>query len=224
MSWEQILKLEDFSAQRDENTKRLRELLGEDLKDAEFSQALDNFKNKWNTLKPEIDKAYNTLWNYAAKNTYSKGWNHKPAKPNPPYSSPAQFFHFLKRFFDVRRYGRKAHTSDPNRYGKQRYYPREESSYPSKEFNRRWKTWEEIRWGKGTVKESLDRIFSKLGWFQWDVVIRGIDGERNEPPYTFMTSGFKEWRLQQKYLASGKNVPIAYDENDDHTNLRVKRR
>ena len=225
MSWEQILKLDDFSAQRDENTRRLKEHIGIDPKDEEFSRQLDMYKNKWTELKPEIDDAYTKLWQYANRNTRNKSWGHEPTRPNHPYSSPAQFFHFLQRFFSVKRYDRKAHMSDPNRYGRQRYYPKEVSTYPSKEFNRRWYTWEEMGdYGKRRVRASFDKIFEKLGWFEFDVVIKGIGDRQNSPPYTFMKSSFKEWRQLQKFLASGKKIPVKFSENKHGVNLDPKRR
>jgi len=216
---------DDFSAQRDENTRRLKEHIGIDPKDEEFSRQLDMYKNKWTELKPEIDAAYTLFWQYANENTRSKSWGHEPTKPNHPYSSPAQFFHFLQRFFDVRRYDRKPHTSDPNRYGYQRYYRKQVSTYPSKEFNRRWKTWEYMsEYGKRRIITSFDKIFEKLGWFEFDVVIKGIGDGENSPPYTFLKSSFKEWRQLQKFLASGKKIPVKFSENKHGVNLDPKRR
>jgi len=211
---------DDFAAQRDENTRRLKEHIGIDPKDEDFSRELDMYKNKWTELKPEIDAAYTLLWQVASRVRNNKAWGHEPTKPDHPYSSPAQFFHFLQRFFSVKRYGRKAHTSDPNRYGRQRYYPREVSTYPNKEFNRRWQTWEELHdYSKRRVTREFDKIFEKLGWFEFDVVIKGIGDGENSPPYTFLKSSFKQWRQLQKFLASGKKIPVKYLETQNKVHL-----
>ena len=221
--------IEDFTATREENTRKIKEYLGEredKMKDEDFSKDLEFFKQKWTSLKPKIDEAYTTLWQAASKNRYKKGWSHKPTKPNPPYSSPAQFFHFLERFFSTKRYGRRAHTSDPNRYGRQRYYPRVESTYPSVEFNRRWKTWVELSsWTRSDVRRKLNSIFEELLWFEFDVVIKGT-GEDTEthPPYTFFKHNFKRWRDYQKLLASGKKIPVEYSETRGSAYLDPKRR
>jgi hypothetical protein len=79
-------------------------------------------------------------------------------------------------------------------------------------------------YGKRRVRASFDKIFEKLGWFEFDVVIKGIGDGENSPPYTFLKSSFKEWRQLQKFLASGKKIPVKFSENKHGVNLDPKRR
>ena len=211
MNWQQTIKKVDVGLPRDEQ--------GSPFDDRDFSRDLDQLKPKWHKYKEEIDEAYTTLWNNASKKRYGKSYWHSPTRPEP-FGSPAHFFHFLNRFFSTKRYDRPAMTGEFFG-GRQRYHRERVSTFPSEEFNRRWRTWDDLRsWSQNEIVEKLNPLFRKLGWFDLNVVRetgyksedkrRGTGYTMPGVPYSFSVINFKEWRELDKLLSSGKKIPIKY--------------